>query len=673
MVEADPIGIMARNVLLEVRHGGEGALGPLEGTILHVPEPTAGGPGTAAAGVGRLTCCGTNAPAWSFRGSVNRTTAVAGDEIRVQGVLEAWSETFRDVATLQVGANVSLEPAADDFGSRGPLNAFFSSPLTTPTGFPIEHSHRGGVGFGTSRQFQLTRSGAERLSASIDLAFPVPANTRPGWYRPVLQAFVRESPPEPKSDLVIGVDKLTRDRPDSIYLPTIRLGDPSPARLHWALLLDRFTHGVQGVAALEDRGEFGLTSRIAAQGDTLVVPRLDPMSGQPIAYSLEPYLPQISIGDRGIAPSVPFIPFRFPSGRLTMRIHKPDGTIIAAGPSPFVQSRSSTAVNRSGRAVGQGGGHLTDAYQIVTDDAAFRVAFTMDGLHRVELDGEIEDLWGNRWVGGGTYQLYVATPVALDTALLPGTPLETGDALHLGGMIPGQPPCDVEIDVAFAPGSSRNLRRWTLRSRSNRFGHFQPFESIRFSEPGEYRIDMTALCRDDQQRLAMGARTWGGVVASPESSIIAHGRRGIDSMPSPRPQWFFRSQTAANPIPQSHVFFPFHSGDATWMQKSDATITAITFQEQTPGELTTLLRPRWNNDTIFDVRAADGEIPLFSSRPDGIDPIVDPTKVDVWGYSYRSVQRPGVRVREQIVEDQLPSLYWRFHEQYGRQDRKSVV
>lgn len=138
-------------------------------------------------------------------------------------------------------------------------------------------------------------------------------------------------------------------------------------------------------------------------------------------------------------------------------------------------------------------------------------------------------------------------------------------------------------------------------------------------------------------------------------------------MPSPRPQWFFRSQTAANPIPQSHVFFPFHSGDATWMQKSDATITAITFQEQTPGELTTLLRPRWNNDTIFDVRAADGEIPLFSSRPDGIDPIVDPTKVDVWGYSYRSVQRPGVRVREQIVEDQLPSLYWRFHEQYGRQ------
>ncbi len=667
MVEADPIGIVARSFLFEGKCGGEGASAPLDGTILRVPDAPSTGPDIHVSGVGRLGCCDTTGPVWIFRGSLNRTTANTGDEIRVQGTFETWSVAFRDVASLQGNSKVALEPAADDVGSRGPLNAFFSSPLMTPTGFPVEHYEKGELPITSVRTVQLTRIGPERLTGTLDNTFRVPANARSGWYRPVLTLFV-QSPTEPRSERVMpSIDKGVRHARNSLHLPTIRIGAPSPPRLHWALLLDRFAYGTQGVAALEDRGQFGVTSRIAAQSDTLVIPRIDPMSGRPIVYSLEPYLPQISTGDRGIAPSVPFIPFRFPSGQLTMRIHKPDGGVITAGPSPFVQSRSSTHVNRNGIAVGQGGGHLTDAYQIVTDDPAFHVAFSMDGLHRIELDGEIEDIWGNRWMGGGTYQLYVAKPVVIDTTLLPGTPLETGDALNLGGVILGQSGCDIDIEVALAPRSTRELRRWTLRTRSNRFGRFQPVEAMRFGEPGEYRVDMTAVCRDEQQRLAVGTRSWGGVVASPDSSIVAHGQRGIDAMPAPKPQWFFRSQTNAVPIPSSHVPFPFHAGDVTWMQKSDAALTAITFQEVPAGDLTNLLRPRWNQNAIFDARAADGEIPLFSSRPDRIDPIVDPTQVDVWGYSYRSVQRPGVRVREQIVEDDLRSLYWRFREQYGRQ------
>jgi hypothetical protein len=103
------------------------------------------------------------------------------------------------------------------------------------------------------------------------------------------------------------------------------------------------------------------------------------------------------------------------------------------------------------------------------------------------------------------------------------------------------------------------------------------------------------------------------------------------------------------------------------MQKGDAALTTITFREENPGTLTNLMRTRFRNSSFFDPRAADGEIPLISSSPDGIDPIIDPTKVDLWAYSYRSVQRPGVRVREQIVEELLRSLYWRFFDQYGRQ------
>ncbi|MGH2400917.1 MAG: hypothetical protein ACRDF6_13860, partial [bacterium] len=346
-----------------------------------------------------------------------------------------------------------------------------------------------------------------------------------------------------------------------------------------------------------------------------------------------------------------------------MRIIRPDGTMTTAGPAPFMRSRSSTHVNREGAAVGRGGGHLTDAYQMVTGDASFEVTFIQEGLHTIELEGEIEDLWGNRWAGGGTYRLLVARPVVIDSNVLPGTPFEIGDALDLGGNLPGQGACDIEAEVLLVTGSGA-MHRQRTHARSNRFGRFQPAEPSHFTEEGEYRVDMTAICHEERG-LAAGTRTWGGVVAPRNSSIIAHGQRGIDSTPSPKPQWFLRSGLAgAQPIPHSHVFFPFHSGDVTWMQKRDAALTTITFREEHPGSLTGLLRTRFHNNSVFDQRAADGEIPLFVSRADGIDPVADPSRVDLWAYSYRSVQRPGIRVREQIVEDGLRSLYWRFDEHY---------
>ena len=667
MVEADPVGVTALRIVQEGKFGGEGAAGPLDGTIVRAPDAQVTSAGVPVSGTGRMGCCGTNQPVILFRGSISRTTASPGDSIRIQGTLETFSPALRDISALPGNYRIDLVTASDAAGSRGPLNAFSASPLMTPTGLPIEHADNGRNRLSIATNFSFTRSGPERFSAPIDTTISIPAGTTAGWYRPVFTLYIN-APNETRGENVLpSIDKQTRLPRSSFYFPTIRIGDPPPARLHWVLLADRFFFGTQGVTSIEDRGQFGLASRIAAQSDTLVVPRIDRASGQPIFYNLAPYLPQISLGDRGIAPSVPFIPFRFPSGRLTMRIHRPDGSTIMAGPSPFVRSRSSTHVNRIGDAVGIGGGHLTDAYQIVTDDPAFQVTFAQDGLYRVELHGEIDDLWGNRWSGGGTYQLYVGNPVVIDTSMLPGTPLETGDALDLGGVIPGQGVCDIEAEVMHDSGGGGEPRRWNLRSRSNRFGRFQPQESVRFGEEGEYRVDMTALCRNEDG-LSIGMRTWGGVVASPTSPIIAHGQRGIDSMPSPKPQWFVRRNlTGAQPIPHSHVFFPFHSGDVSWMQKGDAALTAITFREENPGSLTSLMKARFGNNGVFDPRAADGEIPLFSSRPDNIDPIIDPTKIDLWAYSYRSVQRPGVRVREQIVEEPLRSLYWRFFDQYGRQ------
>lgn len=132
----------------------------------------------------------------------------------------------------------------------------------------------------------------------------------------------------------------------------------------------------------------------------------------------------------------------------------------------------------------------------------------------------------------------------------------------------------------------------------------------------------------------------------------------------------------------NHVPFPFHSGDVFWAEKSDSAIPLISFQDP-GGAVSALQRARARNACCLQVpisgpgtldeRIVVGEAPLFSSRADGVDPVFDPDLVDVWAYSYRSVQRPLVRVREEIGEDALPPPYWRFNEQYAGQVGAGII
>ena len=311
-------------------------------------------------------------------------------------------------------------------------------------------------------------------------------------------------------------------------------------------------------------------------------------------------------------------------------------------------------------------------------DPSFEVQFTQDGLHVITLEGTIEDIWGNTWSGGGTYEIHVARMLSLDTTVLPGTPFEVGDIFNSGLVLTPPVAADIEVHFRLAPNSeaSQMVER-KVRGRANRFGYFHPAASgFVLNQPGEYRVDVTASFRDEQDTLWMGARTWGGVVAPRNPAIIAHGRRGVDDEPVVGQQWFFRTDTGI-PIDTSHVPFPFHSGDIMWLQESDSAIPMVTFQDP-GGSIMNLLRNRALDSggfqqvplqlpRPFDDQAAVGEIPLFSSRSDGFDSHLDPSQVDLWGYSYQSVQRPLVRVREEIGEDAMAAPYWRFNDQYAGQ------
>ncbi|HUG38371.1 MAG TPA: hypothetical protein VML54_15540, partial [Candidatus Limnocylindrales bacterium] len=684
LVKADPTGAALSKILVQ---GPMVAATPnlptLPGTILKVPEPLATS-GVPVGAAGSIESPGSSLPLWIFRGQIDGPAFAPGARFRITGTIDVVSPALAGAGAMSGGVIVRFRALTRPDGHGVLAEASFASTFLTPTELPIERqARRFSEGLDAFGQFTLTPLSPDRASGAIDFAVTLPADLPHGYYRPFLVPFFDGVPAElPPSRVQIAVGGADRGFTGIARLPIIKVGAPAPPRLYWTLLADALSNGSRGARATEDRPRFGVAPRILTSSETLVIPRQDPASGQPIRYPLEPYVLTVSLGNE-LPPHPPLIPFRFPSGSLTARVRKPDGSTLVIGPAPFVQSRVISPGNSEGITIDSGGGHITDVYRLSTMDPRFEMTFDQDGRHVVTLEGSIEDVWGNVWTGGGTYEVDVARILSLDTAVLPGMAFEVGDAVSPGLTISPPVPADVEVRLRLAPDSdpARMIER-TVRGRANRFGYFQPLGGhARLAQPGEYRIDVVASFRDDEGRRWAGSRTWGGVVAARSPSIIAHGRRGVDNVVETiGPQWFFRLQSFPLLLAGGgHVSVPFHSGDVMWLEDGDSANPHLTIQDP-GGAFTSLLRRRGFDPSgqffryfltspgEFDERAVVGEVSLFSGGLNGWDPHLAPERVDLWAYSYRSVQRPLVRVREEIGEDPtLGGTYWRFDEQYAGQ------
>jgi hypothetical protein len=691
LIKVDPVGTTIgeflpaaggesdRTLLSNGERGGDpGLLAALPGTILRVADPP--GADIPIGGAGKTDW--DRLPAWTFHGSINTQTLTHGDALRVRGTVRVDSSAVQGVDNLQVHTSLRLERLSDADGSSLLRHNSFASTFLTPTGLPIEREARfWDVGLGQGRDLPLVKTAATRAQAEVDLTLSLPSDLPDGYYRPVLGAYSPDMPRENPPDRSVTFSDDVGSPHAEAHLPIIRVGSPAPPRLNWPLLLDTLSNGSRGILAEEDADRFGIAQRILTSSETFVIPRFGAASDQPLAYRLEPFVPSVSRGNGFGLPIPPRIPFRFPSGSLAVTIRHPDGTTTALGAAPFVQSRSKSLVDDGGTVLSTGGGHLTDAYQLSTMDPRFEVTFAQDGLHVITMEGTIDDIWGNTWTGGGTYEVHVGRVLALDTAVLPGTHFEVGDGFNPGLVVSPPVTAEVEVRIQHVPHSDiSQLQERVIRGRTNRFGYFQPAgNTVVFDQPGEYRVDITARGEDDQGQLWMGSRTWGGVVAPVDPLIVAHGRRGIDAQDTIGPQWFFFDDIPRNDI-SPHIPFPFQSGDVTWVEEAGevaSSLPVMSFHDPSR-QLTALLKQRGQDEYgnlrvpfqppgSFAERVVVGEAPLFSSRPDGIDPHIDPTKVDLWGYSYRSVQRPLVRVREEISEDAIQSPYWRFDDRYAEQ------
>ena len=646
----------------------------LPGTILRVADPS--GAGIPIGGAG-WTHWELPFPAWTFHGFIPTNTLAPGDPLRVHGTVRVDSPVLRGVGDLQVNTTLRLERA--DGPSLLHDSSSAASTLLTPTGLPIERAGQWwATGFSQYQDVPLVKTAVTQAEAEIALTLTLPPDLPAGYYRPFLHFdfpdMPRENPPSRPF-----VDNFVQDS-GALILPTIMVGNPTSPRLDYVLLLDTLSNGSRGVVAKEDAERFGIAQRILTSSETFVIPRLGTASGQPLTYRLEPFVPTVSLmnGSGNQPPNVPRIPFRFPSGSLTVTIRYPNGTERVLGPAPFVQSRLKSLVDEEGRLFDDGGGgHLKEIYQLTTLDPRFDVTFTQDGLHVITVEGTIDDIWGNTWIGGGTYEVHVSRVLALDTAVLPGTHFEVGDGFNPGLVVSPPLTAEVEVRMQVVPHSDvSQLEERVIRGQTNRFGYFQPAgNTVVFDQPGEYRVDITATGRDAQGQLWMGSRTWGGVVAPVNPTIVAHGRRGIDAQDTIGPQWFFFDTILRNET-TPHIPFPFQSGDVTWVGETgdvNSSLPIMSFHDPSR-QLTALVGQRRDESGVrlqepgsFAERVVVGEAPLFSSRPDGIDPALDPTKVDLYAYSYRSVQRPLIRVREEIGEENIVSPYWRFDDQYAEQ------
>jgi hypothetical protein len=624
-----------------------------------------------------------------------------GDTIQIEGTLRLHSPAITahtDLADIVAVANPSLLMLHDETGAPRAAQSSVQSTMLTPSGLPVLSTGRPEIGL--HQGFAVTgfrRAGDHALESGFIASIQLPADLPAGTYRPQVRLDVRGVPTN-TDWLAAYVTAFTYD-PQTAALPPIRVGQPATGRQIWRLLMDDIVQGTRGAGARADQGAYGLSAQIVTQGAPFHVPPIDTRTGQAITYRLEPFLPMLSYTDRRM-PAAPLVPLDLPGGQLCVAVHKPDGSRQDLGCEPFAQSFNRTKTTREGNDLNVGTVQLEDVYSLMATTDRFRTTFDQYGLHTIVMSGTVSDPWGNRYVGGGTYDLWVAHTLDVDSGVLPGTPLAAGDAYHPTFQFYPRVPAQVSLTLTHYPGSDPSQAITRRRSgQANAYGYYAG-SPIRLATPGEYRVDATAVYTNPSGMLYVGATTWGSVVMTPPDQaphLVAHGRRGLDSLAAiPGSPWFVSCRDL--PIDAgaiSHTFNPFFNGDLVWSRMIDAPgecpagvtsggdslILGASVQD-TVGVVEAAILARaqrirvetYGPGTLTE-RAAAGELPLFISTRSGRPPPLDLTRigaelpgdVDQIAYSYRSSQRPGVRVREVVAEDGESGGYWRLDTLYDDQ------
>ena len=709
MVKHDPQGDHIRRLWSELEAGrspGDLAdITTLWGTIIPVAPPVQGTSLVQQFSVVGSLQWGSRSAGFWIEGSVETYSfsvgeglrADPGDSGRIRGTIRFVSSALGDaeLGALTTTLHFDLRRLFGSDGYAEPWDIWFDGQLFTPTGLPIEMETRGDhFGLGGVVVDGFRRISDNCVEGEFTLGFSIPWGIEPGIYRPEAWVEGGEIPLAQGENLVT----VWYHHDPTVALTPITVGEAAAPHIPWTLFGDEPMNAQRGVTAREDVGKFEMTNRVVYPTNHSVLSPIDDLTGETVPYRIDLGSHWISASERR-TPCPPHIPFAYPSGQLSVRILKPDGTAETLGPVSLEQSVVRTPTTKDGGQTANGSGQVSDLYHASTMDEASSYQFDQYGDHVIELDGSIDDIYGNSYPISGTYDVLVARILDLDPAQLPSMPYEVGDRFAPGMHVFPAVPAEIEIHVVHLPDSDLDqAQSHMITGTANRFGVFTGDigDAFLFTEPGEFRVDITARYEAPDGTIWAGTMTWGNVVASKNPPIEAHGRRGMDyhgSRIDDMPAWFEVFDLPEDKV-GIEVYYPYFSGDIHWGNEDtnpgDSIHPTITIRDLTSDQrfydilsdhsernrsgLRWPPEPCWDENalTCLNERFAVGEAPLFTTTSDGSDPVTHPEKIDLFSYWYASSERPDVHVREVISDDNMGTGYWRFDDTYGYQIGESA-
>lgn len=519
---------------------------------------------------------------WQMSGTLATASLAPGATLRLDAEIFFPALNLNAELPLRVSGRFSLLPLADAAGAlhyAGDALPLGWASQQTPLGLPIEGVPPAAIALPVA-DFALLLPAEPGFRASLAFAAPLPDDLPAGRYLLAFEGLARVADSAPFdwyanrifSTLGRGPEATSRtllpltleiDQPESVQLPLALFGALLPADMPGAL-----NTGRQHAAPL------------------FVLP--------PGIYPLDlTWLPAA-------------LAFSLPSAELRAEIRRPDGARQSLPPAPLRQ-----AYTQEGRA------------NLTTLDPAWNVELLDYGDYEITLTASLRDAAGLPYSGGGIYRLTIAEPLRMEPALLPGTPLVAGAALHPGLRLLPAVPAEVRVNAAFAPLTGDPVPQ-TRSGRASQGGVFSA-DALVDLPAGEYLLDYEARFRDSSGRLWAVALRTAGVITSPDAPPL-RGRRGISGYERPAQAWFdMQTFPPDSPNLAPFPYSPFFSGDLVfspdgansglhpWLALDEsAASAAYFFTAARPGILqrayvmadpAALPAARWHNDELSLVGA----------------------------------------------------------------------
>ena len=581
---------------------------------------------------------------WSATVEYTPTSWNPGAQVKLDVVLSFSDELFAAFKPPLIGSVNQvcvLVTAERDFDSLGYQHVPWDdqvSTLLTPAGLPIEGGGSGAVssfnGY-TQRtpvdvmfetpidDFRVLDASSWR-SGQFSVSFDLPTALPPGIYRLRLDfGFKSGTRRLSFNGENMGVRPKDLNSISCAYsTPIVASGynvagtwvDGSEVRRrsYWALLWDYNSNGYRGVVAKEDKNNVAISPRNLIH-DEIILPRFN-SKYTALTYNLEPTFLMDNVNSQRN------IPWRYNRGEWSVKIVFPNGTSLNLGTAKFVAKKGNGATTKN-------------------------ASFTswkppVYGNYTVEAKGWIEDIWGNRYEGGGNYSFWIAERLTLATATFQGQAYNVGNRYGRDLAFNPPVPADVTIKASLYMNSdANNVTTVVTTGKATIGGVFtaaQGMKPLLLNASGEYFASIIATYWDPQGTLWVCAMRHAGVVYPTDSPIEAHGKKinlpGGKIADRGEQHWEgYLDQNGTSVL--DHINFPYNAYDVLLIASEGNASNKI--------EPVLTYYVKGSNATYDSALQIIGRSNLRIKTSNGLSPEMFPEFITDLQYYYGSGPRPG--------------------------------